>query len=173
MTLNAHVFVLSLLLLAPAQIFAQDSGTAAQHSLTVAAGAMDYDLSGTGRSWAGNARGARALTDHLAAEVGVSFASTDFQAGPGTFAAADGHLQYHWRVGRVRPFAGGGIGVSDVNVRGALNPPRFTWSTAGGARIDLTPRLSLLGELRLRGIEVDFGGSTAEYLGGVSWRLGA
>lgn len=173
MTITARVFVLSLVLLAPAQTFAQDTGHAAQHSISAAAGFMDFDLSGTGRAWVGAVRGARALTDHLAAEVGVSFASTDFQSGPGTFVAGDAHLQYHWRLGRVRPYAGGGIGVSDVNVRGALNPPRFTWSTAGGARVDVAPRLSLLGELRVRGIEVDFGGSTAEVLGGVSYRLGS
>ena len=52
-----------------------------------------------------------------------------------------------------------------------ISKNQFTLSAAGGARFDITDRWSMLGELRLRGID-DFAGSTAELLGGVSYRLG-
>ena len=47
---------------------------------------------------------------------------------------------------------------------------RHDQSVAGGTRFDVTERLALLGELRLRGIERDFAGSTADFMGGLSWR---
>jgi hypothetical protein len=43
---------------------------------------------------------------------------------------------------------------------------------AGGTRFDITDGVALLGELRLHGIERDFAASTAEWMAGVSWRLG-
>ncbi len=54
----------------------------------------------------------------------------------------------------------------------ASNETDFTWSGAGGVRVDVSSRVSILGEMRVRGIEVDFTGSTAEWVGGVTWRLG-
>jgi hypothetical protein len=48
----------------------------------------------------------------------------------------------------------------------------LTLSAAGGARFDVNDRWSLLGEFRLRGVEAEFVGSTAEVIGGVSYRLG-
>lgn len=170
MMTNARSFVLFLLLCAaPLEAMAQG---AAQHSITAATGVMDFDLSGTGQAWSGAARAARALTDHLAVEVGASFAQPTQDFGRSTFIAPEAHLQYHWRAGRVRPFAGGGIGFSHVRADLVRNETDFTWSAAGGARIDLSPRLSLVGEMRVRGIEVDFTGSTAEWVGGITWWLG-
>jgi opacity protein-like surface antigen len=113
-----------------------------------------------------------ALTRSLAVEGNLLFAWPEQQFGPSSVTAVDAHLQYHWRVlGRVRPFAGGGIGflTSQSDLR---NRTQFTLSAAGGARIDLTDRLSVLGEFRLRGVETDFVGSTAEVLGGLTYRLG-
>jgi outer membrane protein W len=87
--------------------------------------------------------------------------------------APEAQLQYHWLAGSFRPYIGGGggfawadrgfFGNSDVNL---------TLSLAGGTRLDITDRVAVLGELRLRGIERDFAGSTAEWMGGISWRLG-
>ena len=171
MTLNARSCVLFLLLCAaPLPVAAQGS---AQHSITAATGIMDFDLSGTGQAWSGAVRAARALTTHLALEVGASFAKPEQDFGPSTLIAPEAHLQYHWRAGRVRPYAGGGIGFAHVRANLASNDTDFTWSGAGGLRIDLTPRWSLIGEMRVRGIEVDFTGSTAEWLGGISWTVGS
>jgi opacity protein-like surface antigen len=105
-------------------------------------------------------------------EIGASFAKPDQQFGPSTLIAPDVHLQYHWQIGRVRPYAGGGVGFAHVRANLAAHATDFTWSGAGGVRIDVTDRFAALGELRVRGIEVDFAGSTAEWLGGLTWRLG-
>lgn len=177
MTIDARSCVLFLILCAaPIEAMAQNEATAhnaAQHSFTATAGLMDFDLSGTGQTWSGAIRATRALSDHVALEVGASFAKPEQDFGPSTFIAPEAHLQYHWRIGRVRPFAGGGIGFSHLRANLAINDTAFTWSGAGGARLDLSARVSLLAEMRVRGIEVDFAGSTAEWLGGVTWRLGS
>ena len=145
---------------------------AAQHGITGTAGVMDFDLSGTGQTFVAAVRATRAITDHVGVEVGASFAKPEQQFGPSTFLAPDLQLQYHWRVGRVRPYAGGGIGFAHVRANLADNETDFTWSGAGGVRIDLTDRAAVVGEMRVRGIEVDFTGTTAEWVGGVTWRLG-
>ncbi len=92
--------------------------------------------------------------------------------GPSRLFGPEAHLQYHWLVGRFRPYAGGGGGLSwtDAGVFGTSDA-HLTLSVAGGTRFDVTDRIALLGELRLRGIKRDFAGSTAEWMGGL-WRLG-
>jgi len=60
-----------------------------------------------------------------------------------------------------------------VSLRASLfgnSDANLTLSVAGGMRFDVTERLAVLGELRLRGIERDFSGSTSDFLGGLSWR---
>ena len=54
----------------------------------------------------------------------------------------------------------------------AAHATDFTLSGAGGVRFDVTDRAAIMGEMRVRGIEIDFAGSTAEWVGGVTWRLG-
>ena len=165
--LVVSVFLLSLIATA-----ASAQSTAAQHALAVTGGVMDFDLSGTGQTFVAAVRAARALTDHLAVEVGSSFARPEQQFGPSTIFAPEVQLQYLWRFGRVRPFAGGGIGFLHERANLAENETSFTWSGAGGLRIDLADRVALIGEMRVRGIEIDFTGSTAEWVGGLTWRLG-
>jgi hypothetical protein len=144
---------------------------AAQHSLTAGVGVFNFDLSGTGNTTGSSGRATLALTRGLALEGNLLFAWPEQQFGPSQVTAGDAHLQYHWRVGRLRPFAGGGIGFltsrSDL-----VDRNYFTMSTAAGARFDVKDRISLLGEFRLRGVETDFVGSTAEFLGGLTYRLG-
>jgi hypothetical protein len=47
-----------------------------------------------------------------------------------------------------------------------------TLSFAGGSRIQLTERLGLFGEFRVRGVEWDFVGTTTDVIGGIVLRLG-
>ena len=135
--------------------------------------AVQFDLSGTGTAPGLTIRGTRKFTSHLAIEgsLPVSWPSQDF--GESTLFAPEAHLQYHWRTGALRPFAGGGAGVAwtDAGIFGnsELN---LTLSAAVGTKVDLSDRLALFGELRLRGIKHNFAGSTAEWLGGISWRVG-
>jgi len=145
--------------------------TAARNEVGVGVGAMNFDLSGTGNTWGTAVRGTRALTDHVALEAGVSIARPQQTSDRVHFIAPEAQLQYFWKAGRVRPYAGGGVGFtyrdSDVYVARV----NLGLSTSGGARIDLTNTTALFGELRLRGIGRSFGASTSEWFGGVSWRL--
>jgi opacity protein-like surface antigen len=162
------VFATSLIVAAPHP--AQAQAPAAQHSLTAGLGVFNYDLSGTGNDAGVFGRGTMALTRGLAVEGNLLLGWPEQQFGASRITAADAHLQYHWRLGRVRPFAGGGLGFlltrSDV-----VSKNQFTLSAAAGARVDLSDRWSVLGEFRLRGVD-EFAGSTAELLGGLSYRLG-
>ena len=143
---------------------------AAQNTLVAGFGAVNFDLSGTGVAPGMTIRATRALTDHLAVEGSfpLSWLTEDF--GRSKLFAPEAHLQYHWQAGPFRPYIGGGAGVAwrDRGVFGNSDAD-LTLSVAGGTRFDLTPRLALLGEMRVRGFETKFVGSTAEWLGGVSW----
>lgn len=161
-------FATSLMVAAPH--IAQAQAPAAQHSVTAGVGHVNYDLSGTGNEIGIFGRGTAALTRGLAVEGNLLFAWPEQQFGGSRITAADAHLQYHWRLARVRPFVGGGLGFM-LTRADFISKNQFTLSAAGGARFDITDRWSMLGELRLRGID-EFAGSTAELLGGVSYRVG-
>ena len=145
---------------------------AARNTITASAGALNFDLSGTGTTVGVAVRGTRALTSHVALETG-DFVRAPGSAGRGraTLFAPEAHLQYHWRFGRIAPYAGGGIGFGHQS-RGGSSVTDLALSTAGGVRAYVTDRLAVLGEFRLRGLERDFAGSTAEVMGGLSFAIG-
>jgi hypothetical protein len=106
---------------------------AARNTITVSAGALNFDLAGTGTTVGVAVRGTRALTPHLALETGVLFARPDLQGGGrATLLAPEVHLQYHWRFGSIAPYAGGGIGFGHQSRRGS-NVTDLALSTAGGS----------------------------------------
>jgi hypothetical protein len=165
---NSMCLAASLLLLAtPKSAHAQ----AAQNSIVAGFSVMQFDLTGVGTAPGMTIRASRALTNHIAVEGSfpTSWLTEDF--GKSKLFAPEAHLQYHWQAGSFRPYVGGGAGIawrdrglfgnSDVNL---------TLSVAGGSRFDVTERLAVLGELRLRGIDRNFAGSTADFMGGLSWR---
>ena len=146
---------------------------AAQNTLVAGVGLVQYDLVGVGNAVGMTLRGTRALTNHLAVEGSLPVAWPVESVGRTRLSSPEAHLQYHWRVGSFRPYAGGGGGVSwrDAGALGR-SEVNLTLSAAGGTRFDITDRIALLGELRLRGIKRNFAASTAEWMGGISWRLG-
>jgi hypothetical protein len=146
---------------------------AAQDTLVAGLGVVQYDLNGVGNAVGMTIRGTRALTNNLAIEGSLPVAWPMESFGRSRLFAPEAHLQYHWLAGPFRPYAGGGAGFAWRD-KGAFAPNEvnFTVSMAGGTRFDITDRFALLGELRLRGIERDFAASTAEWMGGISWRLG-
>src|SRR5688572_16410717 len=83
---------------------------AALNTFSASTGSMNFDLSGTGNTWNVAVRGTRALTPHVALEFGGLFARPDLQGGTGTIILPEVQLQYHWRVNKVAPYAGGGVG---------------------------------------------------------------
>jgi hypothetical protein len=146
---------------------------AAQHSFTVGVSMVQFDLSGTGTAPGMTIRATRALSDHLSLEGSLPVAWPAQEFGGSKLFAPEAHLQYQWAAGSFRPYVGGGAGLAwaDAGILGKSDV-NLTLSVAGGTRIDLTDRVAVVAELRLRGIERDFAGSTAEWIGGISWRLG-
>src|SRR5262245_46277630 len=81
---------------------------AAQNSITVGFSMMEFDLAGVGTAPGMIIRASRALNGHVAVEGSfpMSWLNEDF--GRSTLFAPEAHLQYHWKAGRFRPYAGGG-----------------------------------------------------------------
>jgi hypothetical protein len=142
---------------------------AARNTISASTGSMNFDLSGTGNTWNVAVRGTRALTSNLALEVGGLFARPELQGGIGTLILPEAQLQYHWRVGNVAPYAGGGVGFIHQRRDFIGSTNNFALSAAGGARVYFNDRVAALGEFRLHTIERDFSGTTAEIMGGVSY----
>jgi hypothetical protein len=129
---------------------------------------LDYDLSGTGTAAGVAGRAARDLTRHLGIEVRGLFARPEQQSGPSTLFAPDLQVQYRWKFARLTPYVGGGLGFAAVT-----SPIRTDWdpttSVAVGTGFRLTDRARIVGELRLRGFEWNYVGSTAEWSVGLAW----
>lgn len=148
---------------------AQDAGWT---NLSVSVARIDYDLSRVGAAPGIAVRTTRAFTPGLALELGGMYAKLDQQFESSTLFMPEAQLQYHWRLGRFSPYVGGGIGA-------AMHKWLFftdwdpTLSAAVGTGVRLTDRLGLTGELRLRGHQFDFAGSTADLSVGLAWRLPA
>ena len=143
----------------------------AQSSVTGAVGAVNFDVDGVATTLGVTGRASVAATPRLAIEGNVSWARND-ETGTSDMWVAEAQLHYFWRAGnRVRPYAGGGAGIF-INHDEFLTDKSLTLSAAGGLRIDLSDRVSALGEFRIRGVEVDFAGSLAEFWGGLTIRLG-
>jgi hypothetical protein len=165
-------FASALLIAGSVSAYAQN-----ETSLLVGGGAMNFDLSGTGTTPAFTARVSREIGANFVVEGSVLFAKPEQQFGPSTVIAPEVQLQYHLPIGRFTPYLGAGIGtfrespnVIDDILDGADWTP--TISFAGGTRVSLNDRVGLFGELRIRGVEWDFVGTTADIMGGVVVRLG-
>lgn len=142
---------------------------AARNTISASTGSMNFDLSGTGNTWNVAVRGTRALTPHVALEFGGLFARPDLQGGIGTVILPEVQLQYHWRVNKVAPYAGGGVGFLHQRREFIGSTNNFALGAVGGARFYFNDRVAALGEFRIHTIERDFAGTTAEIMGGVSY----
>jgi hypothetical protein len=140
--------------------------------LTLIAGVSEFDLSGTGRGFIGGARIDTPLSPALILEGGVAAMSAP-QAGDTTVVVLPEALAQVQLPRRLAPYLGLGLGVA-VDVRdeefgGTQIDPTFIG--AAGIRLDLTESAGLRVELRVRGHETGFVGTTADWTGGVSWRF--
>ena len=169
--ISSFVSVLLLSGVVPAR--AQDSSWGA---LSVTAGRVDYDLSGTGSAGGFAVRATKDLTPNVGLELRGLFARPcqQFQSctevGPATLIVPEAQLQYRWNVGPLEPFVGAGLGLSALrsSFHTDVDP---TVSFSAGTGIRLTERLGLTGEFRLRGHEFRFVGTSTEVNAGLSWRL--
>ena len=169
MGVRGVVVLSSLFMLGALAVPASAQGTS-WGDVAVSGVVIDYDLSGTGQTAGVAVRLTRELTDRLALEARGLYARPDQQVGPSTLFIPEAQLQYRWQVARVSPFVGGGIGAAGVwsDIGTDWDP---TLSIGGGASVRLSDRVSVVGEMRLRGVEWRFAGSTAEWSGGLAWRL--
>ena len=145
---------------------------AARSTISASTGSMNFDLNGTGNTWNVAVRGTRALTSHLALEFGGLFARPNLQSGVGTVILPEAHLQYHWRVNKVAPYAGGGVGFLHRRqdfLGVTMTSNNLALGAVGGARFYFNDRVAALGEFRLHMIDRNFSGTTAEIMGGVSY----
>jgi opacity protein-like surface antigen len=166
---------LSLLAVVVVLIFAGVSAASAQeiaaarNTISASTRSMNFDLSGTGNTWNVAVRGTRALTPHVALEFGGLLARPDLQGGTGTVILSEVQLQYHWRVNKVAPYAGGGVGFLHQRRDFIGSTNNFALGAVGGARFHFNDRVAALGEFRIHTIEREFSGTTAEIMGGVSY----
>lgn len=139
--------------------------------IEIVTGLMEFDLSGTGTTIPVSIRATMPMTRRLALELGATMAAPQQQFGSSTFVAPEAHVRYSWTLGAVEPFIVGGGGLSVI--RAGLGDARWepTLSGGGGIKVHLDDRIYVIGEMRLRGIAENFSASTAEWLGGIGWRL--
>jgi hypothetical protein len=161
----SFAFALVVAGVAPAQ--AQNSSWG---DLTVSAVRVDYDLSGVGSTPGLAIRTTRHVSSNVSLELGGLFAKPNQQFGPSTLFMPEAQVRYGWNAGRVSPYIGAGLGAALVksSFHTDWDP---TLSLAAGTRVWLTDRLGLTGELRLRGHEWRFTGTTTELSVGLAWRL--
>lgn len=142
----------------------------ASWDLGVSAAAVQYDLSGTGTAPGLAVHAGRPVHGNVMVEIRALFAKPEQQFGSSTFFAPEAQLQYRWNIARLSPYVGGGVGLA-----ANASPLRTDWdptlSFAVGTGVRLNDRLDVTGELRLRGIEWRFVGSTAEWSAGLKWRI--
>ena len=166
--MRVRSFVLScvMILATSASALAQES----RWDLGLSVSKIDYDLSGTGSVPGFAVRTSRYLTPHVALEARGLFARPEQQSGPAALFAPDLQLQYRWNVARFSPYVGGGVGFAAIK-----SDFRTDWdattSVAAGTGVRLTDRVGVFGEVRIRGFEWDFVGSTGEFSAGLTWAL--
>jgi hypothetical protein len=162
----AGLWTVSLALFAPTATAAQEGQPV---TLSLVAGPSSYDLSGTGTSFAVAVQGAWELLPALVVEPGLTFFSYEAQfADRVSYLFPELSIQAQLPRGTVRPFLGvGGGGGFVVSGQGET---AGTLHAVGGVRVQLDPRWSLRGELRVRSVD-PWVGNTADFMFGVGRRL--
>jgi hypothetical protein len=141
--------------------------------VTAGAGVSTYDLSGTGEALTTYVRADFPLRPALLVDVGVSAMFPKQQFGDTTtvlLPEAQVHLQLPRRLA---PYVGAGLGfAADFREEAAGGTQvDITLSASGGVRFAVADALGLRAELRVRGHETGFVGTTADFTAGVGWRF--
>lgn len=142
-------------------------------NINVSAGVIQFDLSGTGTAPAIAVRFPFPLTSSLLLETGVLAARLDQQFDlTTTLVIPEVALQIQVPR-RFAPFVGLGVGAAiDFRPRSRGDAQAsITSSAALGARYGISRRMGAIAELRVRGIGIGLSGSTAEWTGGLLWRI--
>jgi hypothetical protein len=139
--------------------------------LTIAAGVSEYDLSGVDETFTMAARFDVPYRRPFLFEgsLGIMFPIQQF-GDTTTLILPEVQVQAELPR-RLSPYLGVGLGLA-VDIRESVHGGTQidpTFSAAGGVRFRLVDRFALRAELRLRGHETDFVGSTADITGGLIW----
>ena len=158
----------------------------AQDVVSLSAGPVEFDLSGTGSAVVVDLRAQRAVLPFLAVEAGLGYSQTDQQFGDVTYLLPAVELQATPSAWRVRPTLGAGVGLFlPVASEETVDPLYAGYSydpPAEGAVVlslgldaDVTPRVLARFAGRIRGTLGDgpdvFVGTFAEVTAGVGLRL--
>ena len=160
------------LALSTAGAAAQTATPPAGPGITLAAGVMNFDLSGTGNTAVGAIRADFPLSRIFAVEAAVAVAKPDQQFGSSTIVFPEVQLQASAPLGRVAPYAGVGVGIYRLSAPGGGNSD-VTFSAGAGARVGITDRVGLVLDGRIHEVGTGFNGTTAELTVGVRLRLGS
>jgi len=138
------------------------------------AGLFQFDLSGTGWAPMLAFRATRPVSSVLLLEAGM-LASRPAQqfGGTTTFLSPEAQLQLVLPFEQFVPYMGLGVGAA-LDFRGAEfdgTSADLAITGALGMKAWLTGQMGGLAEFRVRGIGLDFVGSSAEYTVGLIWRI--
>ena len=163
---------LSLLSFAGARALNAQVAPPSGSGLALMGGAAQYDLSGTGTTGVVALRFDDMPKRWLVTELSLAYLHPPMQSGGReTLLIPEGQLQVQAPFSFVMPYLGIGGGAAFAH-GGGQTETTATASVATGLRIVLpNAPVSLQAELRVRGIGSSFSGSTAEWTGGLRWRL--
>ena len=144
-------------------------------SLTLRAGAFQYDRLGTGTAPVLAARGELPLTSHFLLEGGLAATRPEQRLGRmTTLVVPEAQLQAQLPAGPwVKPYIGVGVGAALDRGPGrdGTADHELTVSAATGVRYWITEARGLRAELRVRRVGPELGGTAAEWTIGSAWRL--
>lgn len=146
------------------------SAAISRTTLSIAAGASFFDLSGTGAAPMVAVRGGLPLGSLFALDGGVvaAWPAQQFKAF-NTLLIPEVGMELHLPT-RVAPYLGADVGRAMNFRRGLADAHDISYSAALGTRVWITERRGLVGEFRLRGLGQRFTGSEAEFTLGMVWR---
>ena len=152
-----------------------ESPLARRPSVTLSAGAFQYDRLGTGTAPVLAARGEVPLSSLFVLEGGLATTRPERRLGGATtLVVPEAQLQAQLPAGPwVAPYLGAGIGAAFDRPAGATgrSERELTLSIATGVRYWLAEDRGLRAELRVRRVGPELGGTAAEWTLGSSWRL--
>ena len=144
-------------------------------SLSLSAGAFQYDRLGIGTAPVLAARGELPLSSHFLLEGGLAATRPEQRLGrPTTLVVPEAQLQAQLPAGPwFAPYVGAGVGAAIDRGPGrtGASDRDLTVSAATGVRYWITEDRGLRAELRVRRVGPELGGSAAEWTVGSSWRL--
>lgn len=152
-----------------------ESSLARRPSVTLSAGAFQYDRAGANTAPLLAARGELPLTSLFVVEGGLATTRPERRVGGATtLVVPEAQLQALIPAGPwVAPYIGAGVGTAIDRRAGAIGSPEreLTLSAATGVRYWVSEDRGLRAELRVRRVGAALGGTAAEWTLGSSWRL--